>query len=142
MDIKILIAIVSSLIAVLLAFLNFRLNREINKTNRLAERKTQSYIDFINAVSETSVYGAKDSKNRPKELTQKLLDAKTRITIYGDSEVIIQLAEFHKNHGVINSPESRDSYMLVVEKRRAAATGRSASGLKNEIRQILIGDQT
>jgi len=125
--------------AIVLAYLNFRLTRESNKHKNNSELRTQSYIDFISAVAEVSSSKEHFTK-RPKELTAKLTNAKTRIAIYGDSEVIVQLAKFDKNFGVINNEESRNSFLLVVQEMRKSATGRSASGIKNDISQVLFGN--
>lgn len=138
MDIKLTIALFTSIMAIFLAFLNFRLTREGSKSNRNADLKTKSYIDFISAVAETTTHG-KSFKDRPKELTNRLIDAKTRIAIYGDPSVVSQLAEFDREFGIIQDDESRDSFLSVVEEMRKAATGRSASDLNQDIRQVLFG---
>jgi hypothetical protein len=81
MDIKLGIVFFTSVMAILLALLNFRLTREGSKSNRNSDLKTKSYIDFISAVAETTSFG-KTYNDRLKEPTNRLIDAKTRIAMF------------------------------------------------------------
>ena len=139
MDIKLVLVVVTSLTALILAYLNFRLTREINRNSKNTELRTQAYVDFIDAVAESAMAG-QSGKNRPDSITKKIVDAKTRIAIYGDLEVIQGLAEFDRDHGWAHDKESRDSLTRLVLAMRNTQVGRSKNDLKRDIRQVLFGN--
>lgn len=140
MDIKLIIAVLTSITAIALAYLNYRLSRKTSRNDKNAELRTQSYVDFVNAVSEIATTSG-SSASRSKESLKKLVDAKTRIAIYGDSEVIIKMAEFDKKHGLLNDEPSMESFMSIALAMRKASIGVSKQSLRNEIRQVLFGNE-
>ena len=140
MDIKLIVVVLTSITALALAYLNFRLSREMSRNNKNVELRTQSYVDFVNAVSEIAATSG-SSPNRSNETLKKLIDAKTRIAIYGDSEVIVKMAEFDKKYGLLNDDPSMDSFMLIALAMRSSSIGSSKKDLKDEMKQVLFGNE-
>lgn len=134
----IITTVIASLTAIILAFFNYRLSRKSTKGAKKTEVRTQSYIDFINCVSEIAIAAKKGMKKDPS-LTQKLIDSKTRIAIYGDKKVIRQLAIFDKNFGVLDSDEAIESFVLLISDMREDAIGKRNYDIKKEIKQIIFG---
>ncbi|NOI19875.1 hypothetical protein F0223_16735 [Vibrio coralliilyticus] len=136
MDIKLGIAIVSSITAIILAILNYRLGRRSNKSSKKTEVRAQSYIDYLRAVAELAQI--QDDSQRCEKLAQ-LADAKARIAVYGDKLVVKALAQHDRSHKVLNSEESFNSFMLVVAEMRKDALAKSLNVDLDDLKQILFG---
>ncbi len=93
---------------------------------------------FINCVSESAIV-AKNGKRRDPSLTHKLIDAKTRIAIYGGKKVIRQLAIFDKEFGVLDTDEAIESFVLLMTEMREDSIGKRNYDISNEIKQIIFG---
>jgi hypothetical protein len=78
----------------------------------------QAYVDLIQSVSELGMAQRHKDAAKEKENRIKLLDAKSRIVIYGSQEVIKNLAEFFKEGGVLTNAEERRLFIRVYQAMR------------------------
>ncbi len=117
-----MVAIIASITALFLAAINYRATQRHNRSSKNIEIRTQAYIDFINLVAEFSQI-AKEDRKPTKDMLTRLADAKSRISIYGKSTVIIKLAEFFSKHGALNSDEAFKAFEEVVKAMRIDAIG-------------------
>lgn len=136
MDVEIPIAIIATLTALLMAFVNYRLSRSTNKTAKKTEVRAQSYIDFIKCISEL----AHASPQERKQAIAKLADAKARIVIYGDSAVIKELANFDRAHKELNTNESYEAFLKIALEMRRDAIGKREGEDPKDLKQILFGN--
>ena len=89
-----------------------------DRRKRNADLKMQAYVDLIRSVSELGMaYKDKDIA-KEKEYRVKLLDAKSRIIIYGSQKVIKTLAEYFKTGGNLNNEEERSLFIRVYQAMR------------------------
>lgn len=137
-DMKLTIAIIASLTTLFLAYINYRLNRRIDKKSKKTDMRAQSYIDFVNSVSRLAQISKGNMTNR-REILMRLADAKTRIAIYGDRSVIKALASFDKNFQKLESKESHDAFMKIIYEMRADAVGRRSEEPLEDLKQIIFG---
>ena len=133
-------ALIASITTIILAFFNYRLSRRSDKSAKKTEVRTQSYIDFINCVSEIAI-ATKQGKKRVPLLTHKLIDAKTRIAIYGDKKVIRQLAVFDRKFGLLDTEEAIDSFVSLISEMREDSIGKRNYDISVEIKQIIFGEK-
>lgn len=135
MDVEIPIAVIATLTALLMAFVNYRLSRNSNKTAKKTEIRAQAYIDFIKCISEL----AHVSPQEHKQAIAKLTDAKARIVIYGDSAVIKELAKFDRAHKELNSNEAYEAFLKIALEMRNDAIGKREGEDPKDLKQILFG---
>ncbi len=142
MDIKLISAVIAACIAALsalsIAFLNWKLARSNDQSSKINELKTQSYIDFINSISELAYLTSEDKSER-RDALRKLADSKSRIAIYGDSSVIKKLAEFDRNHKQLNTDKALDAFTDVVNEMRVGAVGNDKADSVKDLKQIIFG---
>jgi hypothetical protein len=89
-----------------------------DRRKRNADLKMQAYVDLIRSVSELGMAQRHKDAAKEKENRIKLLDAKSRIVIYGSQEVIKNLAEFFKEGGVLTNAEERRLFIRVYQAMR------------------------
>lgn len=88
------------------------------KRKRNADLKMQAYVDFIKSVSELGIEQKDHNVKKLGEYHIKLLDAKSRIAIYGSKKVVESIAAFFKNGGKINSEEERRLIIKIYQNMR------------------------
>ena len=100
------IAIAGSLLGVVIgALLQSYFNRRNQKDTRLDEWRNSAYADFLNAVSAVATAQRHGKRDVVTEQLARLSDAKARICVYGDTNVIHEIAEFWR-HGATLQTES------------------------------------
>jgi hypothetical protein len=100
------IAIAGSLFGVVIgALLQSYFNRRNQKDTRLDEWRNAAYADFLNAVSSVATAQRHGKRDLVIEQLARLSDAKARICVYGDANVIHCIAEFWR-HGATLQTES------------------------------------
>lgn len=137
-DMKLTIAIIASLTALVLAYINYRLNRRIDKKSKKTDMRAQSYIDFINCVSILAQISEENTSDK-RDVLMRLADAKTRIAVYGDRSVIKELADFDRTFGKIDSEEACDAFMKIIYEMRVDAVGRRSEEPLEDLKQIIFG---
>jgi len=100
--------------------------------------KNQAYVNFVKSVA--GMASAQRFKNKEKEFEFLILlaDAKARIAVYGDKEVIEGIAAFYRTHGLLATPEAMLSFVEVVQKMRKQAVHKDESVIVKEISQLLF----
>lgn len=100
------IAIIGSLFGVVVgAILQSYLLRRNQKDTRISEWRNTAYTDFINAATLVATAQRQGKRDTVSDQLARLSDAKARICVYGDAEVISELAEFWR-HGATLQTES------------------------------------
>ena len=122
------IAIFGSLIGVIVgAILQYYLTHISQKDSRLSEWRNTAYADFINAASIVATAQRHGKREVVTEQLGKLSDAKARICVYGDAEVIKDLADFWR-HGATLQTESE-----ILAFTRVCLTIRKSLGVPGEM---------
>jgi hypothetical protein len=109
-------ALSASLIAIIAgfagAFLQARLSRKNQEKNRIVELKNKAYVDFLTGVSGIALSQRQRAGNKEKEhdALVKLTNAKSKICIYGESDVIKKLATFAKNDSNLQTESGKLSF--------------------------------
>jgi hypothetical protein len=100
------IAIIGSLFGVVVgAILQSYFLRRNQKDTRISEWRNTAYTDFINAATLVATAQRQGKRDTVSDQLARLSDAKARICVYGDAEVISELAEFWR-HGATLQTES------------------------------------
>ena len=75
--------------------------RRAEVTKQLQSLKNQAYVDFVKSVAGVAI--AQKAQNKEKELEFSILlaDAKSRIAVYGDKEVVEGIATFYRMQGCL-----------------------------------------
>ena len=138
MDAKILAALIGIFGLVVGALLQHFLTRNTETRKHTRELRAKAYTDLVNSVAKLAV-AAKSGESRQVEVLNDLSDAKTRIAIYGNEEVINSLAEFMAKFGAINSEAAVDSFNKVIEAMRKDAGGYVSTNTVQSISVIVFG---
>ncbi|MDD2467846.1 MAG: hypothetical protein PHI97_28030 [Desulfobulbus sp.] len=100
------ITAIFSLIGVVVgASLQSLLARKNEKRKQITEWRNKSYVDFLEAVSVVATTQRKKNASVTNEQLSRLADAKSRICIYGEADIIKELADFWR-HGATLETES------------------------------------
>lgn len=95
-----------SLIGVVVgASLQSLLARKNERAKQIIEWRNKAYTDFLEAVSVVATSQRKQNADVTNEQLSRLADAKSRICIYGEADIIKELAEFWR-HGATLKTES------------------------------------
>lgn len=98
------IAIAGSLFGVVIgALLQSYFNRRNQKNTRLDEWRNSAYADFLNAVSAVATAQRHGKRDVVTEQLARLSDARARICVYGDTNVIHNIAEFWRNGATLQT---------------------------------------
>jgi hypothetical protein len=82
------------------AGLQYLFGRSLEAKKQIQNQKGQAYADYFRAFSRIATVG------RTKETLSAVVDAKTRICVYGSDEVVKRLAEFERAGATTNSANS------------------------------------
>ena len=121
------------------ASLQYFFSKSSESRKHLSSLRTQAYIDYINCVAESSK--VKKDQKKLIDLLARAADAKTRIAIYGSSHVISALSTFEKGKPIIDTQESADRFLNLVELIRFENVGKKDMVEIGELRTILFGDR-
>lgn len=94
-------SLISLLTAVVVAVLSHIFSEKRNRSDELAEMKLRAYCDFINAASR--LVSARRLGHTGSEVDElaALNDAKTRICICAEAQIVEALADFWKHGGTL-----------------------------------------
>lgn len=98
-------AIFSIIGVVVGASLQSFLARKNDRKKQVTEWRNKAYVDFLEAVSVVATVQRKKNSTVTNEQLSRLADAKSRICIYGEADIIKELAEFWR-HGATLETES------------------------------------
>ena len=113
------------------AILQYFFTRAAETRKELRALRRQAYVDYLRAV--TAVATAKDREERRIALAP-LTDAKTRIAVYGGSDVVAALARFEQaGPSLIEGP----GLMAFTELASAMREGEPSS--TDDLRLVLFG---
>ncbi len=120
------------------ALLQAFFNRQNQKVHHLSELQNNAYSDFLNAASKIAVAQRNNQRNVVTEELSNLADAKARICVYGDPNVVNHLASFLRNGGTLQTEREILSFTrLCIEIRKSV--GMKDKELKaSDISQLLF----
>lgn len=99
-EILIYISPFTGLFGVLLGFWFTRKNQDRNFLN---EQRNKAYADFLNAASKIAVSQRLGNRNDVTDALAQLADSKSRICIYGDTNVIEKMAVFIRSGSTLQT---------------------------------------
>lgn len=125
--ILVIIAPVIGLMGILVgAFLQAYFTQKNNSHKNLSELQNKAYADFLNSASSIAVAQRTGDRDKVNSELAKLADAKSRICVYGDSNVINRLAEFIRQGGTLQTEQE------ILAFTRLCITIRTAVGLDKD----------
>ncbi|MDP1912484.1 hypothetical protein [Brevundimonas sp.] len=108
------------------AGLQYFFGRSLEARKHIQTQKGQAYADYFKAFSTIATVG------RTKETLSAVLDAKTRICVYGSDEVVKRLAAFERSGATTNSGESHALVAaLLSAMRQDVGASRSAANTRD-----------
>jgi hypothetical protein len=135
----IFVAPVIGLIGVFLgAYIQSMFARKNQEKNSLAEQRNKAYADFLNAASKIAVAQRLDKRDVVVTELANLADAKSRICVYGNSDVVQKLAVFLRHGGTLQTESEILSFTKLCYSIRESV-GLKRSDLKlSDISQLLF----
>ena len=131
----VLVPIITVMLGAILTFLFARRSARLQERLKLT---TEAYLDFWKAVVEIAMAQKNADRDREKEGSCLLANAKGRICMYGTPEVVHELAEFWRHGGRIENPDAIARFVRVFyAMRRCAKNGRSAPAFQ-DLSQLLF----
>lgn len=128
MDITTAGPLIFSLIGIIIgAFLQGVFNRKNEKLRYLSDLQNNAYADFIDAVSNIAVAQRSGERDQVLEELAKLSNAKSRICVYGSSEVIKQMNQFVKAGCTLQTEQELQAFTELCKEMRKSI------GLPNDI---------
>jgi len=114
--------------AVLKGLLDRRLAKKVPKT----DRRAQAYQDFVTHV--LSVESFASGGEGVTVAAHNLNGIKARLIVFGESEVVCEIADFLNKHGDLKSSDAQKDFGKVVRAmRRSVATGSRKAVIANAL---------
>ena len=110
-----------------------------SKKDKILELKANAYADFLKSLSETTFAQRSNDKARENQGFSLMVEAKARICIYGEPEVVSSLANFWRSGASLCTPIQYQAFIKLVQSMRESgfAGGKISS---DDISQIIIGE--
>jgi len=113
-------------------------NRKNQKANNLSELQNNAYSDFLNSVSKIAVAQRKNQRDIVTDELSNLADAKSRICVYGDSNVINHLAIFLRAGGTLQTEKEILSFTHLCMEIRKSVGMQDKELFASDISQLLF----
>lgn len=113
-------------------------NRKNQKAHNLSELQNNAYSDFLNAVSNIAVAQRKNNRDVITDGLSNLADAKSRICVYGDSNVVNHLAIFLRSGGTLQTEQELLSFTHLCMEIRKSVGMQDKKLLASDISQLLF----
>lgn len=120
------------------ASLQFLFTKHLENRKHQRELRARAYTDFLQCVSEHSHLGYQKNTEAGRKLWARTTDAKCRISLYGDADVIEKFAEFERLGPVLISNEPREAFTDMVLSMRQDTLGASKV-VKTDLKAVLLG---
>lgn len=98
----------------MVAVAQFFFLRRTNWEGKLSDRTAAAYSDFLSAVAMLATHQPGDLDAMDKA-NHQLADAKCRIAVYGEPEVLRAIAAFARLGNVFDTEEQRASFVNIVQ---------------------------
>ena len=134
----IFVPIIGVLGIVIGALLQGFFNRKNQKAHNLSELQNSAYSDFLNAVSKIAVGQRNNQRNVVNDELSKLADAKSRICVYGDSNVVNHLAKFLRSGGTLQTEQEILSFTNLCMEIRKSVGMQDKDLFASDISQLLF----
>lgn len=118
--------------------LQYRFSKAAQETNRLQNLRMQSYVDFVQSISGLAISQKNNDKKKEQEFMILLTDAKARISIYGNKEVIKAIARFWRAGAKIDTPEQMRLFIIICQTIRKDGLLKNQNVPDKEMSQLLF----
>ncbi len=100
--------------------------------------RTRAYADFLRGSAGLAIAQGQGDKAHEVESAILLTDARARITIYGNKEVVHAVAEFFRAGGRLDTKEQMQLYLVICEEMRRQGMPKDSAATR-DIAQLLFG---
>jgi len=139
MDIQFLTYALLPMVGIIIgAILQYSFSRHSDELKHQKNLKTQAYVDFLKGVSGLTVAYRNNDKNKEQEFMTLLVDAKTRISIYGSKEVIQKIANFWRADAQVDTPEQKHLFIEICQAMRSDNLKKDQQVENKDISQLLF----
>lgn len=122
------------------ATLQYLFSRRATDATHFLQLRTNAYIDFIKAVTASNAAQKRGDSQKEREASFQVLEARTRICIYGDRQVVNALAEFWRRGAVLDSPERMIAFVEICQAMRECGSMRSQPVENRQMSQLILGE--
>jgi hypothetical protein len=132
------LAVLPLLGVILGAYIQHIFARSKQRTEQIELRRNEAYADFLRGIAAL----AHNRSRTPSDMSL-VADAKSRIAIYGSSEVVVRLGKFEEAGANLAQLDAVDAFLSAVEQMRREGFS-SASALDMRFIRLLLfgsGDQ-
>ncbi len=153
--VKALAAPVAALLVAIIALSGYFIARRTEEHKQFRTLQSDAYLALAKAVAEYTRAQAllqwvlANRSELTPELIAKylekesdkealLVEAKTRITMYGSKKVVEYLAEFWRNGAALHTPRQMYLYMLPIQAIRSGSRDKRQTVLNRDISQLLF----
>jgi hypothetical protein len=120
------------------AVLQFLFSRYLDNKKHQRDLRAKAYADYLQCVSENANLGHQKNSTEWRQLCAKTADAKCRISLYGDSTVITDFANFERLGASMNTNEQCRAFTELVAAMRKDTLG-GPSVTQADLEAVLLG---
>ena len=113
-------------------------SRKNQKAHNLKGLQNQAYSDFLNAVSTIAVAQRKGQRETVEGELSSLADAKSRICVYGDANVVQHLAEFLRSGATLQTESELLAFSRLCLEMRKSVGMQDKQLYSKDISQLLF----
>ncbi len=137
-----LVAAVVGLIGVTAgALLQFWLSRRAMVESRQSELVTRAYSDYLLGVAGVAQAQRLNVNTDLHESLRQVTDAKVRIAVYGDSQVIATMASFERLGPKLITPDQKRAFVSIIYAMRGNRVNHPTIISHNDILRLIFGDE-
>jgi len=114
------------------ATMQYWLSRSAESRKQLQLLQSQSYVDYLQAVTKAAHAGSQDAA---RLAVADAADAKARLAVYGTSGVIAALARFEEAGAVLDNPRTKAAFVALV----GAMRQKRGAAQANDLGLVLFG---
>jgi hypothetical protein len=123
------------------SLLHYSLSRRSMLESRQSEQVSRAYSDYLLGVAGVAQAQRHKDDAGLRESLRQLADAKTRIAVHGESQVIAIMAAFERLGPALATSEQRRAFVSIIHAMRKNGANHFASISDRDILRVIFGDE-
>jgi len=125
---------------VLGATLQYWFSQAAERRRRQQRLRSEVYVNFLRGAAGVAMAQKFRNKEKEEEFMFLLVDARTRIAVYGNREVILRINDFWRLGGVADSPEQKKAFVAACQAMRKESLPPSEEIPDKEMARLLFDE--
>jgi hypothetical protein len=122
------------------ALLQYWLSRRAMCEFRQSEQVGKAYSDYLQSVAGVTQAQRNKDNSGLRDCLRQLTEAKTRIAVYGNSDVMEKLATFERLGAALSTSEQRSAFISIIRAMRRTEANGAAEVVDRDVMLVIFGE--